>query len=459
MSIETAMVFALGFLTAALLSLALLSAVWRRAVRLTTRRVRSTVPLSMAEIKAEKDQIRAEYAMAVRRAEIAVEAIQERANVQVTEIARRTETIRDLNAELDARAARIASLEATRESLEERLAASEAFGAEKVGELAEARRTIAERDGQILGLGAELEAKVAENDGQRVEIVALRTQVDNLSGQVRERTARLAEVQDELGAHRRSFVETQELLTSERQRLGDLQAALLKEGEGARRLQDEIAQLGRDLGERSRLLAAEKRRTGDLQGEVKTQAAQIATETRRADRLAAELTALKAAMAEARDLAAREQAARDAAERKAARIAAERDRLKEDIMQGKAESQAAMRDLQIAAETAKAERTVLEGSLAKAREDRSRIQREVASLTREAQAGVERDRDAALLRERIDQVALDVARVTALMEGPGSAIERLLDTAPGAGRTRAGDQPLAERLRAMLETTRRQAAE
>ena len=133
MTIETAMVFVLGFVVAALLSLALMGAVWRRAVRLTTRRVESATPLSMAEIKAEKDQVRAEYALAIRRTEVEAERLRETANLQTIEIAKRTETIRDLNAELDARAARIAGLESTRASLEEALAESRRFvGDEKV---------------------------------------------------------------------------------------------------------------------------------------------------------------------------------------------------------------------------------------------------------------------------------------------------------------------------------------
>ena len=39
MTIELAMYFALGFLTAGVLALALMTSLWRRAVRLTTRRV------------------------------------------------------------------------------------------------------------------------------------------------------------------------------------------------------------------------------------------------------------------------------------------------------------------------------------------------------------------------------------------------------------------------------------
>ena len=84
--IETAMIFALGFLVASAMGFVLLNAVWRRAVRLTTKRVESTLPLSMIEIKADKDQLRAEFAIATRKLEINLDKLREQANEQMAEI-------------------------------------------------------------------------------------------------------------------------------------------------------------------------------------------------------------------------------------------------------------------------------------------------------------------------------------------------------------------------------------
>ena len=41
-----------------------------RAVRLTMKRLEAATPLSMAEIQADKDQLRAEFAMSTRRLEM-----------------------------------------------------------------------------------------------------------------------------------------------------------------------------------------------------------------------------------------------------------------------------------------------------------------------------------------------------------------------------------------------------
>ena len=63
------MIFALGALVAGLLMLGLLPAVWNRAERLATRRLEMRMPLSIDEIAAERDTLRAEFAVDRRRLE------------------------------------------------------------------------------------------------------------------------------------------------------------------------------------------------------------------------------------------------------------------------------------------------------------------------------------------------------------------------------------------------------
>ncbi len=454
MTIETAMVFALGFLTAALLSLAFMGAVWRRAVRLTTRRVESAIPLSMSEIKADKDQLRADHALAVRRIEIEAEKLREAANGHVVEIARRNERIRDLGGELDARAARIAGLENAKASGEEMLKGSEATVAELRVDLKQAGEALAAREAAFASLIGEHNTKLAENDAQRVEIVALRTQTDNLKNQTAQLGASLATAEADLVGHRQSFAETSNLLTGERQRIADVQAALKTETELTQVLRSEIAEMRKSLAETATLLSGERRRNGDLQGDLKSVTGKLTAETKRVEKLQGEAAGLKASTSAAIEKAEREQQARDAAERAGARVEADRDRLKAELAELRQSSAETSRTLQIAAETAKAEKTVLEGSLAQAREDRTRIQREVAALARDG-------KEARGLSERIDQIAIDVARVTAVLEGPGSRIEAILDSyqgAPASGRKRPADLPLADRIRAVLDASRRNEA-
>ncbi len=63
------MLFALGFLSAALLALAAVPALSRRADRLARKRAEAVFPLSLAEIAADRDHLRAELAVRMRSVE------------------------------------------------------------------------------------------------------------------------------------------------------------------------------------------------------------------------------------------------------------------------------------------------------------------------------------------------------------------------------------------------------
>jgi hypothetical protein len=73
--IESSMYFGIGLLFGALIGLVLIPLVHARAVRLTTRRLEAVLPESMAEVQAEKDLLRAEFAMSTRRLEMTVEQL------------------------------------------------------------------------------------------------------------------------------------------------------------------------------------------------------------------------------------------------------------------------------------------------------------------------------------------------------------------------------------------------
>ena len=98
--IEPIMFFGLGFLASALLGLIIVPFVHSRAVRLTVRRLEAATPLSMAEIQADKDQLRAEFAMSTRRLERSVEQMKAKTSSQLAEIGKKSEAIGRLKFEL-----------------------------------------------------------------------------------------------------------------------------------------------------------------------------------------------------------------------------------------------------------------------------------------------------------------------------------------------------------------------
>jgi chromosome segregation ATPase len=101
--IEQAMIFALGFLVAGLIALAFAPAFWRRALRLTRRRLETQVPLSVEEILADRDHLRAEFAVERRRLEIRVADVAQAHAADRSELGRRTAEILALKQAVEGR--------------------------------------------------------------------------------------------------------------------------------------------------------------------------------------------------------------------------------------------------------------------------------------------------------------------------------------------------------------------
>ena len=109
--IEPVMFFGIGFLVAALLGLLFVPLVHNRAVRLTMRRLEAATPLSIAEIRADKDQLRAEFAMSTRRLEMSVEQMKAKTTGQLAEIGKKTDAINQLKKELGEKTAAMFAFE------------------------------------------------------------------------------------------------------------------------------------------------------------------------------------------------------------------------------------------------------------------------------------------------------------------------------------------------------------
>jgi len=98
--IEWFMFGALGFFLGCLLALILAPAFWNRAVKLTTRRLEATMPMSLNDIQADKDQLRAEFAIELRKVEVALDKAKEKAIRELIEANKRRVEIAVLNNDL-----------------------------------------------------------------------------------------------------------------------------------------------------------------------------------------------------------------------------------------------------------------------------------------------------------------------------------------------------------------------
>jgi len=100
--INALMFGALGFLLGCLLALMLAPPLWNRAVKLTTRKLEATMPMSLNDIQADKDQLRAEFAIDLRKVEVALEKAREKAARELIEANKRRVEITVLNTDLAA---------------------------------------------------------------------------------------------------------------------------------------------------------------------------------------------------------------------------------------------------------------------------------------------------------------------------------------------------------------------
>jgi hypothetical protein len=98
--IEWFMFGALGFFLGCLLALMLAPPLWNRAVKLTTRKLEATMPMTLADIQADKDQLRAEFAIELRKVEVALDKSKEKAARELIEANKRRVQIQVLNNEL-----------------------------------------------------------------------------------------------------------------------------------------------------------------------------------------------------------------------------------------------------------------------------------------------------------------------------------------------------------------------
>ena len=175
--IESVMYFGIGFLLATLVAVALIPFVHSRAVRLTSRRLEHSIPQSMAEIQADKDALRAEFAMSMRSLEITVDELRNKHTTALAELGRKGNAINRLKIERETQKVEFIALEAEVVTLKDQLtAAGKEIEAIKVQRHADALVALAPK-GWPAGQELLNHAADACDFGQRVELAGDRSDV------------------------------------------------------------------------------------------------------------------------------------------------------------------------------------------------------------------------------------------------------------------------------------------
>ena len=407
--IQSILFFTLGFLCAGFLALMVAPAIWRRAVALTRKRIEASVPLSLTDIQADKDRMRAEFAMSTRRLEMSIKAFKDKAAAQIIEINRNRDELKRLAASRDGQNQSLSELEAKSGELRGELRQREDQLQRAAAKLAEAERAIEARALELDKMGRLYDEASLAASNRQIDLVVRENEVEKLAGDM-------------------------QLLRSQRK-------------DAERRLQDITIEnrAARDAlkGERKKVTELEKK----LEGMIAT----LTDREEKLDRSERELARL-------REQLKGNAGAEDELDQKL--IDAQADKIK-------LEAELADMTLQMSTLISGAKGGDIERAIAKLSEDRDRLEVRLTVLARENKklrtdlAAHERSkvedwsderRGNALLREQINDLAAEVVSLTATLEGPDSPINKAIALAP-AGDPAAGPHEkiasLADRVRAL----------
>ncbi|UPK05340.1 hypothetical protein [Bradyrhizobium sp. 170] len=414
--IEPIMYLAIGFLVSMLFGLMIVPLVHNRAVRLTTRRLEAATPLSMAEIQADKDQLRAEFAMSARRLEMNVEQLKNKTTSQLAELGKKSDAINRMKIELGEKNAAIFSLEAREKAVKEQLRATEEEFAAKTELLRNAEAALTDKQAELARINHELNDRSMTADSRQVELVAVRTQIEELKGRV--------------GDAEKEFSTTQARLAQERADSDRATQELSEARSRVENLSQRVTDLDRQLIVQVKEAEMLGNRVNDLEARLATQGKILAEREYENNQLRQTTTVAERVMTDLRNEVA--------------------------TLSGGGSS--------AAIEKLRSEKAAVEEQLRIARDERAKLQRDINAIQQQAESSWQTERmENALLRERINDIAAEVAKLAMQLEGPNSAIEAMLAAEPAVPKTPAkpandvagaapvseGGGTLAERIRAL----------
>jgi chromosome segregation ATPase len=392
--IEPIMYLAIGFLVSMLFGLMIVPLVHNRAVRLTTKRMEAATPLSMAEIQADKDQLRAEFAMSARRLEMSVDQLKNKTTSQLAELGKKSDAINRMKIELGEKNATIFSLEAREKAVKEQLRATEEEFAAKTEMLRSAELALSEKQSDLAKINSELSDRSMVAESRQVELVTVRTQIEELKNRVGDAEKEFATTQARLAQERtesenatRELGDARSRVENLSQRVTDLDRQLIGQVKEAEMLGNRVNDLEARLATQGKLLAEREFENNQLRQ---------ANET--ADRTVKELRVEIAALNEG----------------------------------GRSPG----------FEKLRTEKAAVEEQLHIARDERAKLQRDINAIQQQAESSWATERmENALLRERINDIAAEVAKLAIQLEGPNSAIEAMLVAAEPSTPPKAAPKP------------------
>lgn len=403
--VQSILFFILGFLCAGFLALLVAPSIWRRAVALTRRRIEGSIPLTQAEISAEKDQLRAGFAMEARRLEMTIAGLQQKAAGQAVDIGRVREQLTVAQSEGVQKNDAIAALEGRVSALDAEIGERDQKIGQLVANLAEAEKLIDRRAEDMEKLGQLYDEASFLSSNRQIELVARESEIDKLASDMLAMRNQRKEIEAQSQAIIAESRTAREALRVEQKRVADLDKRI-------ERLLSVVADREDKLERREKELARlrEKLKGGGTVARSATEAAKRPAPALRVDAVAPvkSATAIPAGKID----------------KAVAKVNSDRERLEERLARFGGQNRKAT------------------GGAA-------------SEMARNGLANGNRQ-ESAELREQMADLAAEVVHLTGMRDGPSSPIAKALardegQAATGEGRGRATS--LADRVRALQKTT------
>jgi hypothetical protein len=173
-----------GFLLGGFLFVGFIPMAHAYAVRLTQRRLATMTPISMAEINAGKNRLRAEFAISTRRLEVSLERMSAEFTGRLATLAKKGEAVIRLRLDYGKAVAAALAGEVRRKAAADRLASAKSELAGSAWSLQAAEHGLADTSAALVKVASDLRESAMMASCGRIELVVLRARREVLEGQV-----------------------------------------------------------------------------------------------------------------------------------------------------------------------------------------------------------------------------------------------------------------------------------
>jgi chromosome segregation ATPase len=412
--IETTLIFVLGFASAGFLALMIAPAIWRRAVVLTRRRIEASVPLTLNEVQADKDRMRAEFAMSTRRLEMSIKGFQQKATTQLADIGRKREELQKLADERDEKNAAISELELRGAELRAMLAKREEELEAVSTALRETEEALEDRARMLEDTSQTLEEVSLVSSNRQVDLLTRESENEKLSGDVAALREERKDLQRRLRDAELEAKQQSQTASGGQKRIAELE--------------DKVARLVADLSDREERLERREKELARMREQIKDESSRVSSGGAELERSEAE------------------------------RVRLEREYSELTLQLGTLMSGAKGGDIEKAITRLEQKRNQDAETIARLTDENASLTQRLQQIENEgAREWQDERRDNAMVREQINDLAAEVIRMTALLEGKRSPITQMLEAgAAGDNQPVGGITSLSQRVRALQKAAARQ---